>query len=118
MKDVSCFSKVYVYRHPVDMRKQRRGLSLVAEHAMGLDPFSEALFVFVNRSGNQIRILYWDRTGFAMWSKQLEKSRFYWPRHLDGENIFISSSDLGLLLEGVDLSKLKKHKEVYYSSVS
>jgi len=47
MKDVSCFSKVYVYRHPVDMRKQRRGLSLVAEHAMGLDPFSEALFVFV-----------------------------------------------------------------------
>ncbi|MFW8567368.1 IS66 family insertion sequence element accessory protein TnpB [Orrella sp. 11846] len=58
------------------MRKSFDGLSAMARHAMNMNPLSGALFVFINRRANQMKVLYWDRTGFCVWAKRLERGRF------------------------------------------
>jgi len=62
---------VYICRSPVDFRKSITGLSAMVEHSFELDPFGQALFVFVNRRRNRIKILYWHRNGFCLWYNQL-----------------------------------------------
>ena len=63
-----------------DMRKQINGLALLVQEQMELNPFEAALFVFCNRSRQLLKAVYWDRTGFCLWMKRLEKGRFRWPR--------------------------------------
>ncbi len=73
---------VYLHREPVDFRKQINGLALIVQDEMTLDPMQSALFVFTNRAANRVKILWWDRNGFCLWTKRLEKDRFVWPfRH-------------------------------------
>ena len=62
-----------------DMRKSINGLSVLVERAMEMNPFDGDLFVFCNRRRNMIKIFYWDKNGFALWHKRLEKHRFHWP---------------------------------------
>ncbi|MGH3407151.1 MAG: IS66 family insertion sequence element accessory protein TnpB [Streptosporangiaceae bacterium] len=57
--------KVYLYREPIDMRRGRNGLAALAQEAMRVDPFCGALFIYVGRRYDAIKILYWDRNGFA-----------------------------------------------------
>ena len=71
--------KVYLAIGNTDMRKAINGLSILVESNMDLDPFSGHLFVFCNRGRNILKILYWDRNGFCLWQKRLEKDRFRWP---------------------------------------
>ena len=71
--------RVYLALGSTDLRKAINGLSVLVEQAMGLDPFSGDLFVFCNRRQNIIKILYWDRNGFCLWQKRLEKQFFTWP---------------------------------------
>jgi len=61
--------RVYLYGAPCDMRKSFNGLIALSKNAMGKDPLSGHLFVFVNRRGNYLKALYWDRSGFCIWSK-------------------------------------------------
>jgi transposase len=70
--------KVYLAPGYTDMRKAINGLSILVEQ-LELDPFSGHLFVFCNRSRKILKILYWDRNGFCLWHKRLEKQRFKWP---------------------------------------
>ena len=93
--------RVHVYGQPVDMRKSFEGLYALARHALGLDPLSGALFVFINRRGSQIKVLYWDRSGFCIWSKRLERGRFVWPQAVSGA-VQLSAAQLSMLLEGID----------------
>ena len=65
-----------------------------------------SLFVFTNRHQNRIKLLYWDKTGFALWLKRLEKSCFRWPKNLDKNVIELSSQQLSWLLEGDEVTKL------------
>ena len=74
---------VYLCREVVDMRKSINGLSILVEEGLGLDPFAERLYVFVNRKRDKVKILYWERSGFVVWYKRLEKARFPWP---DGDD--------------------------------
>ena len=67
---------VYVCRDVVDFRKGIKSLSVLVEGTLALDPFSEHLFVFCNRKRDKIKVLYWERNGFCMWQKCLEKARF------------------------------------------
>ena len=62
--------QVFLCREPVDFRKSIGGLSVLVEQALGRDPFGSALYVFVNRSRNKIKVLYWHRNGFCLWLKQ------------------------------------------------
>lgn len=102
--------RVHVYGRPVDMRKSFDGLYALTRHALGLDPLSGALCVFINRRGSQIKVLYWDRTGFCIWGKRLERGRFVsdWSKLETRE---IDWMQLKLMLEGfvVTRRRLRHH---------
>ena len=68
------------------MRKQINGLALIVQEQMEMDPFQDALFVFCNGQRRILKALYWDRTGFCLWMKRLEKHRFPWPRNVARPN--------------------------------
>src|SRR5699024_10878629 len=72
--------QVYLYAEPVDMRKSIDGLSALVEQEMDLSPAMNALFVFCNRGRDKIKLLCWERNGFIVWYKRLEKQRFRWPK--------------------------------------
>jgi len=75
--------KVYVVPGVTDMRKAIDGLSVIVEEGLELDPFSGHLFCFCNRHRDMVKVLYWDRNGFCIWQKRLERGRFEWPRDED-----------------------------------
>ena len=108
---------VYVCMEPVDFRKHIDGLAMLVEQALELDPFSEQLFVFVNRGRDKVKILYWERSGFVLWYKRLEKQRFAWPRHLGSGTVTLTGQELNWLLDGYDLSKWRPHAVLSYRSM-
>ncbi|MDP2492272.1 IS66 family insertion sequence element accessory protein TnpB [Vibrio splendidus] len=69
-------STIYLHKAPVDFRKGINSLSFIVEQHMNLNPFTEALFVFCNRTRDQLKVLYWQRNGFCLWQKRLEKDKF------------------------------------------
>ena len=101
---------MYMHRDAVDFRKSINGLSILVQESMGLDVFSAALFVFGNRSRNKIKILYWDKTGFCLFYKRLEKDKFKWPRKGDAV-LRLSAEKFDWLLRGLDITKLTPHGE-------
>jgi transposase len=105
---------VYLALGFTDMRKSINGLSIMVEQAMGHNPFSGDLFVFCNRHRRIIKILYWDRNGFCLWQKRLEKDRFKWPKSAD-EVISIDQRQLQWLLSGLNIADA--HRQLYYQSV-
>ena len=74
--------------------------------------------MFCNRQRDKIKILYWERSGFVLWYKRLEKARFPWPRRDKDEVLAMTGRELNWLLDGIDLFRLKPHEELQYESVS
>ena len=72
---------VYLCLQPVDFRKGLRGLAVLVESQLQRDPFVEGLFVFCNRSRTSVKLLYWERNGFCLWQKRLERDRFCCPQY-------------------------------------
>ena len=107
-------SRVYLALGHTDMRKAINGLSVLVESRLELNPFSGHLFVFCNRRRTMVKILYWDRNGFCLWQKRLEKDRFRWPASAP-EAMEIDRRQLGWLLDGLDIHKLRGHEELAYS---
>ncbi len=102
--------RVYLYGQPVDMRKSFDGLYAIARSAFTTDPTAGDLYVFVNRSGAQIRVLYFDRSGWCVWAKRLEAGRFVgnWSAVRTHE---IDCTALKLLLEGIEPRRyLKRYR--------
>ncbi|MGB4225355.1 MAG: IS66 family insertion sequence element accessory protein TnpB [Candidatus Dechloromonas phosphoritropha] len=99
--------RVQVYGQPVDLRKSFDGLYAITRHVLGQDPLSGQLFVFFNRRGTQVKVLYWDRSGFCLWAKRLEEGRFVanWDKVRTCE---IDWTGLKLLLEGIEPGRRKK----------
>jgi transposase len=112
---LSTAGSVYVAVGCTDMRKSINGLSILVEQAMDLNPFSGDLFVFCNRLRNIVKILYWDRNGFCLWHKRLEKDRFQWPQSAD-DVVNIDQRQLQWLLSGLDIAEA--HGQLYYQAVS
>lgn len=99
--------RVHLYGQPTDMRKSFDGLQALARHAMGLDPLDGALYAFINRRATQMRVLYFDRSGFCVWAKRLEAGRFI----SDWSEIRTCEMDwtgLKLLLEGMEVRRARK----------
>lgn len=117
MRPANDLPAVYLCRDAIDFRKGINGLSILVEDALRLDPFSEQLFVFCNRSRNRIKILYWERSGFCMWQKRLEKARFHWPRKSQDDIVTLTSQQLNWLLDGYDIARMKPHEKLDFSSV-
>ena len=99
--------RVHVYGRPVDMRKSYDGLYALTRQELDQDPLSGRLFVFINRRATQIKVLYWDRTGFCVWAKRLEQGRFLsdWRAVATRE---MDWTGLKLLLEGIEANRVKK----------
>jgi transposase len=118
MKDIGNFTKIFLAVKPVDFRKQTYGLAALVQDALG-EAASEArsLFIFTNKRKTSVRILYWDLTGFALWTKILEKDRFKWPRKSEDAKRLISQRELKWLLQGVDIEKIKVHEPIKNSGV-
>ena len=72
--------RVFLSTGYTDMRKSINGLSILVSQHLEMDPLSGHLFVFGNRRRNMVKILYWDRNGFCLWQKRLEKQFFRWPK--------------------------------------
>jgi transposase len=108
---------VYLCREPVDMRKSINGLSVLVEQVLCLDPFAPQLFVFCNRQRDKIKVLYWERSGFVLWYKRLEKARFPWLGAGHERGVSISGRELNWLLDGIDVFALKPHASLSYESV-
>lgn len=95
--------RVLAYGEPVDMRKSFDGLITLTRHRLGEDPLSGDVFVFINRRGNYIKMLRWDRTGYCLFAKRLERGRFRFP--LSDSKQELSERVLKLILDGIHLGR-------------
>lgn len=109
---------IYLHRQPVDFRKAINGLSILVQDEMGLSPFERAVFVFCNKKRTQLKVLYWDATGFALWQKRLEKDRFKWPRKMKGDTLKLSHEQWLWLLRGFDIHQIKPHKTLFFDTIT
>ena len=98
--------RVFVASVPVDLRRSFDSLAASTQELLEQDPLSGHLFVFRNRPGDRVKILYWDRTGYCLWYKRLEKGTFRLPSGSGG--VEISAAELMLLLEGIDLAGARR----------
>lgn len=112
------FDNIYLHKEYVDFRKSVNGLSIIVEEDMVLNVFSKFLFVFCNKKRNKLKVLYWDKTGFALWYKRLEENKFIWPKKHSEEIISVNSQQMQWLLEGYNIWNLKPHKKLKYKSLS
>ena len=110
--------EVYLCREVVDFRKSINGLSILVEGQLGLNPFGPQLFVFCNRKRDKLKILYWERSGFVLWYKRLEKQRFPWPNRDKTDVVTMTGRELNWLLDGIDLFRIKPHEELSYENVA
>lgn len=104
--------RIYLATNPTDLRKGFDGLSAAVMGVIGEDPASGHLFVFRNRRGDQIRVLFWDRTGYCIFAKRLAQGRFHLPTDVspNARHVEVDAAELGLLLEGIELSDAQRRK--------
>lgn len=101
--------RVFLCASPTDMRKGFDTLAVLVRDGLGYDPLSGHLFLFVGRRRDRLKILYWDRDGYALWYKRLEKGTFRMPMAKpDAASIELKASELAMLLEGIDLRSIKR----------
>ena len=106
----------YLHRKPVDFRKQIDGLAAIVELTMKESLSSGVLFVFCSKQRNKLKLFYWDKTGFCLWYKCLEKDKFKWPKKHENTTIKIDEEQLHWLLRGVDITAIKPHKTIEFDS--
>jgi transposase len=92
------------------MRKSFDTLHAMVRDSLGLDAFAGHLFVFANRRRDRVKILYWDRDGFALWAKRLEEGTYAMPFREGEPGCEITAQELGALLSGIDLSRAERRK--------
>ena len=91
------------------MRKSINGLSIIVSQLLGRDPFDGSVFVFCNRHRDKLKILYWERNGFWLYYRRLDKGKFQWPSDLDKQSISLSLRELHWLLDGLALIQSAAH---------
>lgn len=115
MKSISEFDSIYVYRPPVDMRKSINGLSVIVDQEMKLDLRKSSLFIFWNRRRTHLKMLYFDKSGFALWFKRLEEAKFPLPKRIEDDVVELAVDDLSLLLDGINI--WTRFEKVHFESI-
>ena len=100
-------AKIFLYRYPADMRKSYDTLAAIAATELGEDPLSGALFIFLNRPRNRVKILYYESGGYCIWMRRLEAGSFPLPLG-DGKKQVIDKGMLAMLLDGLKIVKMKR----------
>ena len=99
-------SPIYLAREPIDLRKSIDGLSVWVSQVLGHDPLQGQVFVFINRRGDKIKLLQWDRNGFWLSYKRLERGQFNWPAAGTDQGLLtVEARQLQWLLEGLGLEQ-------------
>jgi transposase len=103
-------TRVFVATKPTDMRRSFDGLLAIVREFLGhADPLSGHLFVFRNKSGDRLKVLWWDRDGLAIFYKRLEEGTFTFPTAMgDAAQLEMTSADLQLVLQGIDPAKVTR----------
>ncbi len=101
--------RIFLATSPADMRRGFDGLAALITSVLGQDPLSGHLFVFRNRRGDRLKILYWDRDGLAIWAKRLERGAFRFPEP-SGDRIEVTPAEMAAILEGIDLRRAHRQR--------
>ena len=105
--------RIFLCAEPTDMRKGFDSLAHLVESSLALDPLSGHLFVFRSRRGDRIKVLYWDKDGYALWYKRLEKGTFRFPAAAATratKGVEVKAADLMMILDGVDLGSVRRQR--------
>ncbi|WP_139902289.1 IS66 family insertion sequence element accessory protein TnpB [Clostridium thermarum] len=105
-------SNVFLAAGSTDMRKSIDGLAIIVQMNFKLDPFSDALFVFCNAKRDKLKLLYWERNGFWLYYRRLEKGRFKWPNNSKDKVIHVTERELRWLLDGLDINQKGVHRDI------
>jgi transposase len=117
MLSITSANRVLLCTAPTDMRRSFDMLAGMVRQHLGHDPLSGCWFVFRSRRGDRVKVLYWDRDGYALWYKRLEKGTFRFPATANGSAagpgepgraVEVSVADLLMLLDGVDLKSVRR----------
>ena len=102
-------ARIWLAAEATDMRCGFDRLAERVRAVIGQDPLSGHLFVFRSRRGDRLKILLWDQDGFVLWYKRLESGAFKLPRTTEGtRSLELRASELAMVLDGIDVSKLKR----------
>ena len=116
MRSLASFPRILACTAHVDFRLGISSLSSIAE---ANEPRAllegDALFLFMRRDRRAVKLLYWDRTGFALWAKRLESNRFAWQKKPQSNLIHFDERMLSLLLDGIDVFKMKPHANLRFT---
>lgn len=111
--------RLFIATTPTDLRKSYDGLGALVHGQFGMEATSGDLFIFLNRRGTQVRILFWDRDGFCILMKRLERGTF---RRIESESeeasVEIDAGELGMLLEGIDAKQVRRRKRYQHPSTA
>ena len=100
--------RIFACADPVDLRRGFDGLAALVRDVFGDDPLSGHLFVFRNRRADRVKILYWERDGFWLLYKRLERGTFRFPKGGGRSRVEIDGADLMLLLDGIDMKEVRR----------
>jgi transposase len=107
--------RIFIRPGITDLRKAMNGLAGIVEQQMSGEPFSGNVYLFCNRERRLLKAIYWDRNGFWMCQKRLEKDKFPWPQTNEAVQE-LNSDELTMLLKGIDF--FKAHKALYYKNIA
>jgi transposase len=114
MLSISPDVNVYIYTTHVDMRKSINGLVALLVNLFEQNPQQGDLFVFTNKHHNKIKVLFWDKNGFVIYYKRLEKGRFQYSRYIQDDKIVVTTTQFKALLMGLDFYLLGHYPTEYY----
>jgi transposase len=117
MITVPSSTRIFLCVTPVDMRKSFDSLAGLVRDHLGENPLSGHLFVFRNRNEDTIKLLYWDRDGFAIWYKRLQRGTFALPSGTTA-GLEIDVAAFAMLLNGIDMRQIQKQKRYTVGTVS
>jgi len=107
--------RIFIRPGSTDLRKAVNGLAVMVEQEMSGEPFSGNVYLFCNRDRKLIKAVWWDRTGFWLCQKRLEKDKYPWPETSEAVKE-LNGEELSMLLRGINF--FKAHKTLYYKNVS
>lgn len=111
MLHLSASCRYYLYRPAVNMRKSFDGLTGIVRNELKLDPLGAAIFIFLNRRRNQVKLLLWEGDGFSLYHKRLEKGSYELPAGNEGQlAVSVEADQLLLLLKGISLRHIRRRK--------
>lgn len=106
--------RIWLSADPVDLRKSFDGLAALVREGLRGNPLSGDVFVFRNKAADRIKLLVWEEDGYAIWYKRLEAGRYRFPPAPESQpHVEVRAADLIMLLEGIDLSSVKRGKRYH-----